>query len=207
MQRHLISNQTYMNAQRTCPQCGSPLTEKAPRGLCPRCLIELGRDFDAAESLPSAGPEKANDAPSVPAGAAKTFGDYELLEEIARGGMGVVYKARQVSLGRIVAVKMVLAGQFVDRKVIQRFQGEVTTAALLQHPNIVPVHEVGMHAGQPFFSMEYVEGQNLAQLVGNRPLQPKKAAQYLKQIAEAIHYAHSQGILHRDLKPSNVLID
>lgn len=119
----------------------------------------------------------------------------------------MVYKARQVSLGRIVAVKMVLAGQFVDKKVIQRFQSEVTTAGLLHHPNIVSVHEVGMHAGQPFFSMDYVEGQNLAQLVGNRPLPPKKAARYIKLIAEAIHYAHSQGVLHRDLKPSNVLVD
>src|SRR5439155_15886597 len=135
------------------------------------------------------------------------IGDYELIEEIARGGMGVVYKARQLSLGRIVAVKMILAGQFVDKKVIQRFRGEVTAAALLQHPNIVPVHEVGLHAGQHFFSMDYVEGQSLAQLVCNRPLPPTKAAHYLKLIAESIHYAHSQGILHRDLKPSNVLID
>ncbi|PYK98464.1 MAG: hypothetical protein DME19_12410 [Verrucomicrobia bacterium] len=102
---------------------------------------------------------------------------------------------------------MILAEQFVDKKVIQRFRGEVTTAALLQHPNIVPVHEVGLHAGQHFFSMDYVEGQSLAQLVGDRPLPPTKAAHYLKLIAEAIHYAHSQGILHRDLKPSNVLIE
>jgi WD40 repeat protein len=135
------------------------------------------------------------------------IGDYELIEEIARGGMGVVYKARQPGLGRIVAVKVILAGQFADKKVIQRFRGEMTTAGLLQHPNIVAVHDVGMHASQPFFSMDFVDGQNLAQLVGNRPLPAKKAATYVKLIAEAIHYAHEQGILHRDLKPSNVLID
>ncbi|HXP62689.1 MAG TPA: serine/threonine-protein kinase [Dongiaceae bacterium] len=192
-----------------CSQCGAELDPAAPRGLCGHCLISLGLASGPGESfaetpLPVPGPEPADSLASPTLG---RIGDYELIEEIARGGMGVVYKARQLSLGRMVAVKMVLAGQFVDKKVIQRFRGEVTTAALLQHPNIVPVHEVGMHAGQPFFSMDYVEGQNLGQLVGNRPLSPKKAARYLKLIAEAIHYAHSQGILHRDLKPSNVLVD
>ena len=99
--------------------------------------------------------------------------------------MGVVYKARQVSLGRMVAVKIILGGQFVDKKIIQRFRAEVTAAALLQHPNIVQVHEVGMHAGQHFFSMEYVEGQNLAQLVGTRPLLPKKAGAILYHLLTA----------------------
>jgi serine/threonine protein kinase len=135
------------------------------------------------------------------------FGDYELLEEIARGGMGVVYRARQPSLGRIVALKMILAGQFASKQIIQRFRGEVTAAALLQHPNIVAIHDVGIHEDQHYFSMDYVEGQNLSQLVGNRPLPPAKAARYVKLIAEAIHFAHEQGILHRDLKPSNVLVD
>lgn len=135
------------------------------------------------------------------------FGDYELLEEIARGGMGVVYKARQVSLSRVVAVKMILAGQFASPQIAKRFQGEAIAAAVLQHPNIVAVHEVGVQAGQHFFSMDYVQGQNLAQLVGNRPLPAPQAARYVKLIAEAIHYANQHGILHRDLKPSNVLID
>jgi eukaryotic-like serine/threonine-protein kinase len=140
-------------------------------------------------------------------GVARSFGDYELLEEIARGGMGVVYRARQTSLERIVAIKMILAGQFASKQIIQRFRGEVTAAALLQHPNIVAVHDVGVHDGQHYFSMDYVEGQNLSQLVGSRPLPAAKAARYLKLIAEAIQYAHQQGILHRDLKPSNVLVD
>jgi WD40 repeat protein len=121
--------------------------------------------------------------------------------------MGVVYRARQPSLGRIVALKMILAGQFASKPMIQRFRGEVTAAALLQHPNIVAIHDVGIHDDQHYFSMDYVEGQNLSQLVGNRPLPPGKAARYVKLIAEAIHYAHQQGILHRDLKPSNVLVD
>ena len=135
------------------------------------------------------------------------FGDYELLEEIARGGMGVVYRARQTSLERVVALKMILAGQFASKQIIQRFRGEVRATALLQHPNIVAIHDVGIHDGQHYFSMDYVEGQNLSQLVGTRPLPPVKAARYIKLIAEAIHYAHQQGILHRDLKPSNVLVD
>jgi len=121
--------------------------------------------------------------------------------------MGVVYRARQTSLERIVALKMILAGPFASKQIIQRFRGEVTAAALLQHPNIVAIHDVGIHDGQHFFSMDYVEGQNLSQIVGNRPLPPAKAARYIKLIAEAIHYAHQQGVLHRDLKPSNVLID
>jgi serine/threonine protein kinase len=121
--------------------------------------------------------------------------------------MGVVYRARQLSLGRIVALKLILAGPFASKQLIQRFRGEFTAAALLQHPNIVAIHDVGIHDGQHYFSMDYVEGQNLSQLVGNRPLPPAKAARYVKLIAEAIHYAHQQGILHRDLKPSNVLVD
>jgi len=135
------------------------------------------------------------------------FGNYELLEEIARGGMGVVYKARQRGLDRIVAVKMILVERFAGKQSVQRFRGEAAAAGLLQHPNIVAIHEIGMHEGQHFFSMDYVEGQNLAQLVGHRPFPASKAARYVQLIAGAVHYAHEQGILHRDLKPSNVLID
>jgi eukaryotic-like serine/threonine-protein kinase len=139
--------------------------------------------------------------------ASGSFGDYELLDEIARGGMGVVFKARQRNLGRIVAVKMILAGSLAGKEFVQRFRTESAAAAILQHPNIVAIHDVGVHDGRHYFSMDYVEGQNLAQLVGQQPVSPAKAARYVETIAAAIHYAHERGILHRDLKPSNVLID
>jgi outer membrane protein assembly factor BamB/tRNA A-37 threonylcarbamoyl transferase component Bud32 len=135
------------------------------------------------------------------------FGDYELLEEIARGGMGIVYKARQVSLRRIVALKMILGGQLASPEDVQRFHREAETAAGLQHPNIVAIHEVGEYHGQYYFSMDYVEGQSLAQMVREAPLPAAQAARYVTIAARAIAYAHTKGILHRDLKPSNVLID
>jgi WD40 repeat protein/tRNA A-37 threonylcarbamoyl transferase component Bud32 len=137
----------------------------------------------------------------------KSFGDYEIIEEIAHGGMGLVYKARQRSLNRIVAVKMVLAGRLATQHDLQRFRAEAETAAGLRHPNIVAIHEIGAYEGQPFFSMDFVEGKNLAQLAHYEPISVKRATKYLKTISEAVHYAHAKGVLHRDLKPSNILID
>jgi WD40 repeat protein len=130
-----------------------------------------------------------------------------LLEEIGRGGMGVVFRARQISLNRPVAVKMIASGEFASPEFVQRFHLEAEAAAGLQHPNIVAIHEVGVHEGQHFYSMDYVEGQTLAERALNKPLPPELAADYLKTIAQAVRYAHQRGILHRDLKPSNVLID
>jgi WD40 repeat protein/serine/threonine protein kinase len=121
--------------------------------------------------------------------------------------MGVVYRARQKSLNRIVALKMIVGGPLASAAAIQRFHAEAQTVANLQHPNIVAIHEVGEHEGQPFFSMDYVQGQNLAGLLREGPLPARRAAGYVKVIAEAVEYAHRRGILHRDLKPSNVLID
>src|SRR6266511_5957225 len=203
-----------MATQGACERCGRPLNETTTENICPNCVAQLAQarwleEREATVALADQsrpGAERPSTAISGPS-ESRNFGDYELLEEIARGGMGVVYKARQVSLDRIVAVKMILAGQFAGKQITQRFRGEATAAAVLHHPNIVAVHEVGVHEGQHYFCMDYVEGQNLAQLVGNRPLPARQAARYLKLLAEAIHYAHGQGILHRDLKPSNVLVE
>ncbi len=135
------------------------------------------------------------------------FGDYELCEELGRGGMGVVYKARQLSLRRTVAVKMIHGRFAAEPSAVQRFRAEAEAAAKLQHANIVQVYEVGQYEGQPFFSMQYVEGQSLSQLLKQVSLSPKRAARYVEQISRAVAHAHEHGVLHRDLKPSNVLID
>lgn len=121
--------------------------------------------------------------------------------------MGVVYRARQMSLNRIVAVKMLLSRPFASPELEERLQVEAEAAGGLSHPNIVTIHTFGEHEGQFYFAMEFVEGLNLAQLTRHHSVPPTQAARYLKTIAEAIHYAHEHGILHRDLKPSNILVD
>lgn len=149
-------------------------------------------------------PESADPTGAVHLGG---FGNYDLLEELGHGGMGVVYKARQRSLHRIVALKMLLGGQFAGKVALARFRAEAELAAQLQHPNIVAIHEIGEQDGLPYFTMDFVPGRSLADLVRDHPLPARSAAAYVQTIATAIHYAHEQGVLHRDLKPSNILID
>ncbi len=138
----------------------------------------------------------------------RTVGGYDLLEKIGRGGMGVVYRARQRSLGRIVAVKMISAGELAAPETLRRFKLEAGAAAKLQHPGLVAIHEVGEHDGLPYFSMEYVPGgRTLAGLIAEKPMPPHAAAACLEKVARAMEHAHAHGVLHRDLKPSNILLD
>jgi serine/threonine protein kinase len=205
-------NGRNMESKRICNQCQQPLPENAPEGLCPACLARV-----ALNSEPTAKPvakaksgEPASTITISPEAFVRVryFGDYELLEEIARGGMGVVWKARQASLNRTVAVKMILAGKLAGEAEIQRFRREAEAAANLQHPNIVAIHEVGEHDGQHYYSMDYVNGRDLGALVRESgSLPPARAAECLKTISEAVHFAHQRGTLHRDLKPQNVLMD
>src|SRR5213592_436296 len=180
-----------------CPKCRSALPADAPEGLCPVCAFRGALELEPGAARPLV-PEQ-----QFP----RQCGEYELLEEIARGGMGIVYQARQLSLNRLVAVKVLLSGPLASAADLQRFRAEAEAVANLQHPNIVAIHDVGEHAGQPFFSMDYVDGPCLSELVREQPLPAPRAAGYVKTIAEAIQYAHERGVLHRDLKPSNVLID
>jgi hypothetical protein len=178
-----------------CGTCGKTIAADAPSGLCPACLLRTAIEHGSSHAL----------APFLPK--LRYFGDYELLEEIARGGMGVVYRARQVSLDRTVALKMMRPGLLSTEAEIRRFLSEARTAAGLRHPHIVAIHEAGEFEGLRYFSMDYVEGPNLAAIVREGPLAPAEAARYVQILAETVHFAHGKGILHRDLKPSNVLVD
>src|SRR4051812_49231558 len=145
----------------------------------------------------------AGDAPAAPAAGVP---GYEILGELGRGGMGVVFKARQAALGRVVALKMILDGDLAGPEHRERFKAEAEAAARLQHPNIAQLYEYGEAQGRPYFSLEYVAGGSLAQRLRGQPLPPRPAAGLVATLADAMHYAHAQGVVHRDLKPANILL-
>jgi tRNA A-37 threonylcarbamoyl transferase component Bud32 len=193
-----------MNSTQRCKECGKQATELVD-GVCPRC-----QSINAATLTPNPGGLDETLAPSNTVRSSGAFsgdfGEYELMEEVARGGMGVIYKARHRKLNRIAAVKMILRGRFSSDEELQRFHVEAEAAARLDHPGIVPVYEIGECEGQAFFAMKFIEGGSLAQQIERFRDQPRQAARLLAEVARAVHHAHQRGILHRDLKPANILI-
>src|SRR5215469_16733881 len=181
-----------------CKTCGAPLGRFAPAGVCARCFLETGLSVSPAESAPGG---------KVTRGPLGVLGNYDLLGEVGHGGMGVIYRARDLTLNRVVALKLMLAGDFANAREVKRFRNEAEAAARLEHPNIVPIYEFGELEGRPFLSMRFVEGANLADHLGGKAMNARAAALLMSTLARAIHYAHQRGVLHRDLKPANVLLD
>src|SRR5512140_2470093 len=207
---------------RICRKCGAKIFSNAPRGLCTACVLEtaLGilpdavaadQENEAAkrrmgESARSPSP-RFSDSPFQSVPMLGELGDYELLEEIGRGGQGVVFRARQKRLNRTVALKVIGLGQWASKAHVKRFRLEAEAAARLDHPCIVPIYEVGERDGQCYFSMKLVEGGQLDEVVKYAPMSIRQAVQLVAKVARTVHYAHEHGILHRDIKPGNILLD
>jgi WD40 repeat protein len=193
-----------------CPVCQTVLSASTTEGFCPLC--EFRRALDQPGFVPSS--EQTSIFPLATSVLSLTdlkkiryFGNFELIEEIASGGMGTVFKARQVTLNRVVALKLISAGVLASQDLVKRFKAEAEVAAGLSHANIVPIHEIGEYDGRHYFSMTLIDGPTLAQALGRKPMAARRAAELIVTLAHAVHYAHQRGVLHRDIKPSNVLLD
>ncbi len=192
-----------INSAKNCPQCGAPLQENAPGGLCPRCVMALNFQRQTVfTDEPAAMP-----APPAPAELAPHFPQLEILECLGRGGMGVVYKARQPQLERVVALKILAPERVTDARFADRFLREARALAKLNHPNIVTIHDFGRTGGYFYLLMEFVDGVNLRELLRGGRMAPREALAIVPAICEALQYAHDRGIIHRDIKPENILLD
>src|SRR6476469_9401692 len=194
---------------RVCRRCGAKILSDAPEGLCTGCVLEtaLGTFPDAVAGVDDPGqPPSPMPATARASKVLGELGDYELLEEVGRGGQGVVFRARQKSLHRIVALKVIGLGQWATKAHLKRFRLEAEAAASLDHPCIVPIYEVGERDGQCHFSMKFVEGGQLDEVIKRTPVSIRQAVELVAKIARTVHYAHEHGILHRDIKPGNILV-
>ncbi len=188
--------------QGACPHCGQRLAPGSAQGLCPACLLR-----QAAQDSAASGPGLAGFTPPSPQELAGLFPQLEILELLGRGGMGAVYKARQKSLDRVVALKILPAEAGTDPAFAERFQREARALAQLSHPHIVGVHDFGQAGKFAYFVMEYMDGVNLRQLERAGRLSPREALAIVPQICEALQFAHDRGVVHRDIKPENILVD